>query len=697
MCKLTIKDIYAGKPDAKDEIDFGGLEEFIKTYVVAEHFNIESLISGTNCFITGFKGTGKTALLFYLDNRFKEIDESTCSSFIFFKEEFTDTKRSELESIAKRILSSISVEKNALVDNQEFEYIWRWLLFKRIVSDNEEYNRGLFIDDENWKKFENIIGKIKSPNNRRKFTIPQKIKMAVPYVEPSTQSVITPEVEVDLQNTSDDKYLKFMEVIDEAERLLLNTTRTDIPYYIFVDELEAYYGDISVFKRDLCLIRDLIFTVKRFNSNFSAINMRCTKIICSVRSEILTAISRFVVTKELNKVTAGFAVPLMWNYSNTSSYMHPIIQILLKRIAVCEGEGCVNPDYKKVYERWLPENIHGIEPANYILNNSWCKPRDIVRLITTVQNSIYNNSKAFTQSVFDSVVKTYSEDSLTEIKEELRALYDTDQIDMIISCFMGYKTTFSVSQIKQRIKKYFQGSILETHFAQVIDDLYRLGFLGNFLPVSKTYRWQHKGDGRVILTEEWRMVVHYINKELFRLSERNQELLAQLKENPNIDIAVEIEKIMAEISTNEKRINSSIEENQKILAQLYEKNENLSECNVLLNRYDELTTQYDADLKRLNFIVDGEANLNASFSTHCPFCDGEVVVKKNQNYIDAAKSDYKKIKLQAKDLESASKELRSEKLSLEQEIGTLMAKKKSIEELIEKELKPQVFAVKISV
>ena len=66
MDELKIKDIYAGKPDAKDEIDFGGLEEFIKTYVVAEHFNIESLISGTNCFITGFKGTGKTALLFYL-------------------------------------------------------------------------------------------------------------------------------------------------------------------------------------------------------------------------------------------------------------------------------------------------------------------------------------------------------------------------------------------------------------------------------------------------------------------------------------------------------------------------------------------------------------------------------------------------------------------------------------------------------
>lgn len=215
-----------------------------------------------------------------------------------------------------------------------------------------------------------------------------------------------------------------------------------------------------------------------------------------------------------------------------------------------------------------------------------------------------------------------------------------------------------------------------------------------FLLSGQDFAETETKDTKEIKEAKKNAVKAYINKELFRLSERNQELLAQLKENPNIDIAVEIEKIMAEISTNEKRINSSIEENQKILAQLYEKNENLSECNVLLNRYDELTTQYDADLKRLNFIVDGEANLNTSFSTHCPFCDGEVVVKKNQNYIDAVKSDYKKIKLQAKDLESASKELRSEKLSLEQEIGTLMAKKKSIEELIEKELKPQVFNLK---
>lgn len=75
MSEIKIRDLYTGKPDAKDEINFEGLEEFIKTFVVADHFQLDSLLYGNNCFITGFKGTGKTALLFYLDNKLKDEDD----------------------------------------------------------------------------------------------------------------------------------------------------------------------------------------------------------------------------------------------------------------------------------------------------------------------------------------------------------------------------------------------------------------------------------------------------------------------------------------------------------------------------------------------------------------------------------------------------------------------------------------------
>ena len=61
MKTIKIRDLYTGKPDAKDEINFEGLDEFIKTFVIAEHFQVDSLLHGSNCFITGFKGTGKTS------------------------------------------------------------------------------------------------------------------------------------------------------------------------------------------------------------------------------------------------------------------------------------------------------------------------------------------------------------------------------------------------------------------------------------------------------------------------------------------------------------------------------------------------------------------------------------------------------------------------------------------------------------
>ena len=508
MKKITIKDLYAGKPDAKDEINFDGLDTFIKTFVVAEHFNLNSLIKGTHCFITGFKGTGKTALLFYLDDLLKNQDGSTCSSFVLFKEDFADTKRSKLQSLSNRILSSVTVENGALINSSEFEYIWRWILLKQIVNDNEYYGGNLFVNNQEWEDFKKKVNQIKDPQNARKIRLANKVKMAFTYKDLSTMSESTPSIEVDFQKTDSENYQKFLNLIDEAEILLASVTRTDIPYYIFVDELEAYYGETEVFIRDLSMIRDLVFTVKRINSIFASAAMANTKIICSVRSEILNAISRFIVPKEINKITSGFSVPLIWNYSNDNSYAHPIIQILLKRIAVCseieyDGKGF------DIYKQWFPEQIHDVETASYILNNSWCKPRDIVRLISTAQSGLHNTAAYFSQGVFDASSKTYSAESLQEIKEELRALYTAEEIDDIVTCFTGYRTTFSVSDIKNRIESSFKDSILNIKFRQVMEDLYRLGFLGNYLPVSKTFRWQHKGDAQVILTDEWRLCIHY--------------------------------------------------------------------------------------------------------------------------------------------------------------------------------------------
>ena len=193
-------------------------------------------------------------------------------------------------------------------------------------------------------------------------------------------------VEVDFGQLDIEHENIFIEIIDKAQKYFKRLKRTDIPYYIFVDELEAFFSDVEIFKRDIRMIRDLLITVKEFNGMFASLGFKNTKIFSSIRTEIINSINRFVVSKEINKVISGFEVVLNWDYKSTNTYKHPIIEIWLKRIYMLESLNGENMRMEQIYKKWFPEQIMDMDPAVYILNNSWLKPRDIVRYLLCMQN-----------------------------------------------------------------------------------------------------------------------------------------------------------------------------------------------------------------------------------------------------------------------------------------------------------------------
>lgn len=357
--------------------------------------------------------------------------------------------------------------------------------------------------------------------------------MAIPISDKIAGTEVSPELNIDLNSKNEEGNLdKFVELVTLAEELLGKVKKTDIPYYLFVDELEAYFGDLQVFHRDLYLIRDMIFTIKRINSILASAEMNNIKIICSIRTEMVNSISRNIVTKEMNKVVSGFEVPLRWNYDNTNSFSHPILQILLRRIIISEHSD-ENRSEKKLISEWFPDNIHEIDPASYILNNSWCKPRDVVRLITSAKASLQNESENFSTAVFLALRKQYSLDSLEEIKEELRALYSTEDIDTIINCFNGFKACMSFNELKERVGELFKDTVLDKCFVQVLQDLYRVGIIGNCIPKLNMYRWNYKGDDGIIISDEWKIVVHQGLQAALSLG-RRQDYYFQSKVPPQI-------------------------------------------------------------------------------------------------------------------------------------------------------------------
>ena len=496
MNSIRIKDIYAGMPDAKDEIETYD-NEFYASFILPPELPVDKLLDGKKFLVSGYKGTGKTSVLYYLQNEVVKRDPFACTSFIYFKSEYKERDKSSMQSIAKKMISIVDTSCDDTAVQEEYLDLWKWVFFKKIVDDSCEFSDNLFENDSNWDKFVKEVNKISFTDTDKSVISLSSLSIGL---SASTQDGLGASVEANFDRKNKSTIDKIALIIVKCEKLFSELKRTDIPYYIFVDEMEAYYGDNNRFIRDLTLLRDLIFTTKTINRH------KDIHVIAAVRTEILSAMDRFIQTKELNKTIEGFSVPIKWSYSNTNSVDHPIIKILTKRISMA------TPNIPVTFFDWFPQKIDGKNTINYILDNGWNKPRDIVRLIIAAQNdSLHCNESFFSQAVFDSLKKEYSRNSLAEIRQELQALYTSQEIDLILKMFRGRSRYLQYNDIR----KYFaKGSEARRFWDErgdaILEDLYRIGFIGNVNRTTETYRWRwnHKGDSGFLNVTGWDITIH---------------------------------------------------------------------------------------------------------------------------------------------------------------------------------------------
>ncbi len=519
MKELNIKNLYTGKPDAKDEVDFDSYDKFASCFVMPPNFDANQLIYGDRCFIRGYKGTGKTALLYYLENEIKENDPVSIVSFLYFKD-FDTSDKCKFENIANKINKvygiDVSIAQDVAIQTDGYIYVWKWLLLEQLINDNTRANDNLFIQDERFIHLKKLMNLIQYERlTKRRLAIPSEFTLSCSTEFAPYSTLLKPEIKLKLTTKENSKAFEmFKRIIDEAMETLETCSRTDIPYYLMIDELEAYYAEENVFKRDLLLIRDLIIAVKEFNKIYRHSNFKKTKIICSIRTEILNSIYRFIPSREINKITNGFECPLIWNYSNSTSYKHPIFQILLKRIqfSECEINGNeLNDD--EVFKKWFVPVVNNIPVTEFFLNQTWSKPRDVIRFLTSAQHCLHSNSTQFNQAVFNSAMEEFSSESLKEIREELNAIYKSDEIDEILCWLNGWQTIFTQEELEHRLKINFKTSALKNDVIQVLSNLYRIGLIGCKSKDTGEFLWQHRGNDIPAFSNEW---LFYVHRGLFK-------------------------------------------------------------------------------------------------------------------------------------------------------------------------------------
>ena len=112
---------------------------------------------------------------------------------------------------------------------------------------------------------------------------------------------------------------------------------------------------------------------------------------------------------------------------------------------------------------------------------------------------------------------------------------------------------------------------------------------------------------------------------------------------------------------------------------------------MLLDRNNSLLSQYEADIKRLTFIVEGDIHQGGiPVLKMCPFCNGELTKEKGESCIDAAVAEVEIIERQIKDLRSVQKSIQVEIEDLHKERDLAIAKRHKIDTMIRGELRPQI-------
>ena len=166
----------------------------------------------------------------------------------------------------------------------------------------------------------------------------------------------------------------------------------------------------------------------------------------------------------------------------------------------------------------------------------------------------------------------------------------------------------------------------------------------------------------------------------------------------NEDIESKIQDILAEIVEIENAITEANEKCGQILEQIFEITPRLEEIRLRRERFRILHTQYDSDIKRLQFISDGESKRGeVQRSAKCPFCnhDMDLPQKEQVLYSEAISIELERVKAQVQDLELAERDTDTEIQEMEKKSANLNSQYQQLKELIEKRLQPR--AAKLAV
>lgn len=285
---MKIAEMDFGSLDAQNEIinhGAGGDKKFQKTFVSPPRFAARLNNLNRVRYVTGLKGTGKTALLRYIAIHEKNAVDSI-QHFVMFRRSLTEEDKGLLSEGVKYKVA-LNTPK-AFDYDQDFEDVWAWFFHREICALISEKSGADCFDAEGLKQYKDFVAAFSDEETEKKGWVTSlfpklksggfKVSLDVPVLKAEFGG----ELDLDKKVHT----ISLAKVVSRANNLLARLKSKQKHLSIFIDEVEISVSNSSVFKRDCLIVRDLIISINNMNMIFWRAGLKC-RLVCALRSEVL--------------------------------------------------------------------------------------------------------------------------------------------------------------------------------------------------------------------------------------------------------------------------------------------------------------------------------------------------------------------------------------------------------------------------
>ena len=362
---------------------------------------------------------------------------------------------------------------------KSYVLMWKAFLINRIISEAKEKELPLFCDDENYRDLITVLIGLFGEKKERHIILP-KVKKGTVELSAGLSSKLSASLKLEFDFDQKSNKINYLKAAKAVVRLFTKLQSNSGSVYVLVDELELSVRNKDSHNKDIMLVRDLILAIDELNRACKTkwINVR---FIASIRSEVINSV--ISAGFEINKPIEDYGITINWFQKGGDYLDNPLLKIIENKIRASETLNGYEQT-ENVWEAYFDKTVHDLEVRKYILNNSWYRPRDVIRLMTLLQNQNSGESK-FNQQMFDRAQQEYSNRMWNELSEELRLTYSQDDLEAIKVFFYKIELPFTLSDMNRRayalseiypnVKSFFE----KVAMANFATKMFELGIIGN--------------------------------------------------------------------------------------------------------------------------------------------------------------------------------------------------------------------------